>query len=306
MGMVIIFFLFLYVIAAIGVIALVRYFITTNRWISTILILIAILLPTYDIIITNILGAYYCSQEPNPKTLIKKKVEYPLSIYWEDNVYPGFSAEDRKLMIINYLDGIHLKTMALNGDDGKIYVYHYENVSPEYYQQVKEYSSFSKAFREFEKNYEEALHEKASNWKEMRTRFLAMSEEDESMKNKVLKFIPTFTLKEEIYTKETMSKMNYTVTFDEVPLNSFTRKFLFSDETKIIDNSTKETIAYNRRIMRFSYNLHPDFVGGNYYYPHPVCGENSLYYDGDGFKYIGNYGSTKHENGLNKYIKGEK
>ena len=79
---------------------------------------------TYDIIITNILSSYYCSQEPNPKTKIIKKVKYPESIYWEDNVYPGFSKEDRELMIINYLDGVHLKTMALNGDDGKIYVYH--------------------------------------------------------------------------------------------------------------------------------------------------------------------------------------
>ena len=47
---------------------------------------------------------------------MKKKIEKPISIYWEDNVYPGFNKEDRELMIINYLDGVHLKTMALNGD----------------------------------------------------------------------------------------------------------------------------------------------------------------------------------------------
>ena len=76
-----------------------------------------------DIVITNILGGYYCSQEPNPKTFIKEKVEYPESIYWEDNVYPGFNEKARKLMIINYLDGKHLKEIALNGDDGKVYVY---------------------------------------------------------------------------------------------------------------------------------------------------------------------------------------
>jgi hypothetical protein len=89
------------------------------------LISIAFLLPfTYDIILTNILSAYYCLvASPHPKTKIEKKVEYPISIYWEDNVYPGFSKEDRELMIINYLNGVHLKTMALNGDNGKIYVY---------------------------------------------------------------------------------------------------------------------------------------------------------------------------------------
>lgn len=82
-----------------------------------------ILYLTYDIIMTNIFSSYYCNQEPNPKTFISKTVENPISIYWEDNVYPGFTKEDRELMIINYLNGKNLKTMALNGDDGKIYVY---------------------------------------------------------------------------------------------------------------------------------------------------------------------------------------
>lgn len=108
MGMVIIFFLFLYVAIAVGVIAFVRRFITTNRWVSAILITIAILLPTYDIIITNILGTYYCSQEPNPKTLIKKKVEYPLSIYWNGSVTSGLDQDGRKLIIINYLDAAYI------------------------------------------------------------------------------------------------------------------------------------------------------------------------------------------------------
>jgi len=50
---------------------------------------------TYDIIITNILSYYYCESTPtHPKTLITKKIEYPESIYWEDNIYPGFSKED--------------------------------------------------------------------------------------------------------------------------------------------------------------------------------------------------------------------
>ena len=70
---------------------------------------------TYDILLTNIFGLYYCKiAPPHPKTKIEKKVAYPISIYWEDNVYPGFSKQDRELMIKNYLDGVHLKTMALS------------------------------------------------------------------------------------------------------------------------------------------------------------------------------------------------
>ena len=92
-----------------------------KKYISKLVIAFFILLPTYDIIITNLLGSYYCLTTPN--TFIGKKVEFPQSIYWEDNVYPGFNEEDRKLMIMNYLDGKHLKKMALNGDDGKVYMY---------------------------------------------------------------------------------------------------------------------------------------------------------------------------------------
>ena len=78
---------------------------------------------THDIIITNILSYRICNANPQPKTFIKKTVEYPESIYWEDDIYPGFDEKDRVLMIRNYLDGVHLKTMALNAPDGKIYVF---------------------------------------------------------------------------------------------------------------------------------------------------------------------------------------
>jgi hypothetical protein len=226
---------------------------------------------TYDIIITNILSTYYCSQEPNPKTQIVKRVEYPESIYWEDNVYPGFSKDDRALMIINYLDGMHLKTMALNGDDAKVYVYHLDNPLWDIFKKAHptlKSTAFRKAYAE------------------------------EIMKD------------QKVYTKETMPKLNYNVTFNEVKLNSFARKFLYADETKIIENKTKEVIAYNRRYMRFYYTLVPDFAGGRYYWQKPLCGESHLYYDGKGFNQIGYYASMKHTIGLNKflfkkYIKGE-
>jgi len=90
--------------------------------ISTKIIVLAILIlpPTYDIILTQIFRGYYCLT--SPKTFVKEKIEYPESIYWEDNVYPGYNEKDRKLMIGSYLDGIHLKKIALNGDDGKVYI----------------------------------------------------------------------------------------------------------------------------------------------------------------------------------------
>lgn len=92
-------------------------------WVGIVLFFSILLAMTHDIIITNILAYKICKADPQPKTFIKKTVEHPESIYWEDNIYPGFDEKDRLLMIRNYLDGIHLKTMALNAPDGTIYVY---------------------------------------------------------------------------------------------------------------------------------------------------------------------------------------
>lgn len=93
------------------------------KWTGISVIVLTLGYLTEDIIVTNVLGVYYCSQDPKAGSFIKQKVEYPESIYWEDNVYPGFNESDRRLMILNYLDGKRLKSMALNGDDGKVYFY---------------------------------------------------------------------------------------------------------------------------------------------------------------------------------------
>ena len=213
-----------------------------KKYIAKIVLAVFILFPVYDIVITNILGVYYCLlASPHPKTKIEKKVEYPLSIYWEDNVYPSFSKEDRELMIINYLDGVHLKTMALNGPENKkVYVYHTNQEEIKKIRQkirgIENVITYNKAFA------------------------------TEIMKT------------ETIYTKKTMPKTNYTVTFNEIHLNVFARKFLYSDETKVIENNTNKVIAYNRRYIHFFYNIFPDFVGGRYYDPDAICGDWYRYY----------------------------
>ena len=59
-----------------------------------------------------------------PLQEIHQTVTSPESVYWQDDVRPGFDASGRKWMIEKYLDGVHLKALALNGDDGKISIYH--------------------------------------------------------------------------------------------------------------------------------------------------------------------------------------
>ncbi len=260
---------------------------------------------TYDIIITNILSAYYCNASPNPKTKIIKKVEYPISIYWEDNVYPGFSKQDREMMIKNYLDGVHLKTMTLNGDDGKIYVYNREVSKKEYLDISNQISSLSKKIKrmqEIQKDRQDKQYIRDIN---------KLYKARETLQAKQTKLINSSPVSEKIYTKSTMPKTNYTVTFNEIHLNAFARKFLYSDETKVIENSTNKVIAYNRRYMRFFYTLQPDFAGYRYYYPHAVCGDGFIRIEYKVFPWlVWNYNVAEIP-GINqklykKYIKGEK
>lgn len=91
MGMILGFFLLIYILVAIGIYKFIKSK-TDSKWIKRVALAFFILLPSYDIIITNILGAFYCVIPPSD--YIKKRIEYPISIYWEDNIYPGFTKED--------------------------------------------------------------------------------------------------------------------------------------------------------------------------------------------------------------------
>ena len=319
------------------------------------LVLSMIVYLTYDIIMTNIFSSYYCKEEPNPKTFINKTIENPISIYWEDNVYPGFSKEDRELMIINYLNGKNLKTMALNGDDGKIYVYsRYYNNDIDIILELDKQSSDAensrkKAFREKynlinkekELNPEELINIDKStitkndifNNKGTKAYWIIKTDEIKFLEKEIEKFeniqieiakkikliniekIKDSFLTEQIYTKQTMPQMNYTVIFDKVKLSSLVSKFLYSDETKVIENSTNKILGFNRRYMRFFYKLHPDFVG-RYYWYEPMCTDNDYGLEQKVFDYERYFGSSIHKQDLNtklyleqlnkKYIKGEK
>ncbi|MDD5387562.1 MAG: hypothetical protein PHQ22_10255 [Sulfuricurvum sp.] len=249
-----------------------------------------------DVILSNTLGAYYCSQEPNPKTYIKHTVEEPISIYWEDNVYPGFSDEECKGMVANYLDGVRLQSMALNTPDGKVRVYSYANIPQSYIDLVKEGYRAKKDWQDkdkihqdaFKKMYDKSNHkirdEFTDEWKEITTKSgdayrknNALTKQIEAEKAK-LDLIITET------TREQMPMMNYTIKTDEVHLSDTARKVLFSDEMTITDNRTHDVIAYNRRVMQlFSAALMPDFAGGRYYVQEGICGNPSKLFDRDVF-----------------------
>lgn len=245
-----------------------------------------------DVILSNTVGAYYCAQEPNPKTYIKHTVEEPISIYWEDNIYHGFSDSDAELMVANYLDGVHLKTMALNTRDGKVKIYSYINMLQSYIDLVLEGYLATKEAQTKRSIVNEAVKKvRSGNLKksyydsvefdkitkeaaEADNKHRAITKQIEAEKAK-LDLIITVT------TRDQMPPMNYTVKSDEVPLSDLAKKVIYGDEIQIIDNRTKEVIAYNRRIMQlYSASILPDAAGGRRFYPHPMCGSsNTEFYD---------------------------
>ena len=234
-----------------------------------------------DVILSHTLGAYYCAQEPNPKTYIKHTVEEPISIYWEDNVYSGFDEADSKLMVANYLDGVHLQTMALNTPDGKVKIYSYTNIPQSYVDLVKEGYVATKEAQKKHILFEDAWNKyKAKEWTKAEFDVVAKAwgiadKKRESLSKQIETAKAQLTLVISETTKEQMPMMNYTVKTDEVHLSDLAQKVLYSDEVNITDNRTKEVIAYNRRIMQlYSACLLPDIaIGNQYYYPHPLCGE---------------------------------
>lgn len=245
-----------------------------------------------DVILSNTLGAYYCAQEPNPKTYIKHTVEEPISIYWEDNVYPGFDDADAKLMVANYLDGVHLQTMALNTPDGKVRIYSYANVPQGYINLVKEgyatdkewgirkqasTNAFAQIYDAKKSKYKEGFSRDSSPLKELSAAFREIDAKKSVITNQIESARSQLTLIITETTRDQMPQMNYTVKTDEVHLSDLAHKVLYSDEVKITNNHSKEVIAYNRRIMQlYSAALMPDFAMGNrYYYPRSLCGNST-------------------------------
>ena len=214
-------------VSAIVMVITAKY--TKRIWIRGIVAAALFLIPTYDIIITNILEVYYCATAP--KAFIKETVEYPQSIYFEDNVFNGFNEQDIEYMMNNYLDDIHLKTLALNLPDGNVAIYHYEKNQDEYDKIAKE--------------VKQELGDKTSHYDDIRARIIKIIDS-----NKI------------ITTKDKMPKMNYTVLYDKVSLNRFASKYFHSDTMRIIDNKTNETIAFQQRY--FMFKRLTDYSAGEY------------------------------------------
>lgn len=157
-----------------------------RRWLTALAVAVVVLFPTYDIFMQGALLAYYGKTRLLQE--IKRTVDAPGSVYWEDNVWPGYDAKYRLWMIDHLLDGTHLDTLAMNGEDGKIYLYRYaQGDTPEVFAKSAD-----------------------------------------------------------------LPPLNYLVRLNPVPLPWWQKKFLWADRMEIIDQRTKERIAFSERYMGYS------------------------------------------------------
>lgn len=175
---------------------------------------------------------YFMLMVWGPLQEIHQTVESPESVYWQDDVWPGFDAYDRKWMVDQYLDGVHLKALALNGEDGKIYLYRAEG------------GMFSEAENRRERM--ERLDPKAEDYPKLRAEYMRLK--------KIA--VEEITRNAEVFQSASqLPPMRYQVTF--VPLDNWWRKIgiYHADQVTITESSTGKVIAYSRRYLGFAWWL---------------------------------------------------
>ena len=171
-------------------------------------------------------------------------------------------------MLGNYLDGINLKTLALNLPDDSVGIYYLD----ENYSNYKDYITAITLYRKYnklEKDTSKKIHDKINSGEIERMTDKHKKYADNlkiygklSFENMQLAIkLHAKLVTEKIVPKNEMPKTKYTVLYNEVKLNKFTHHFFRSDEMKIIDNSKNEIIAYQQRYFMLPRNIIFDFSG---------------------------------------------
>ena len=219
-------------------------------------LIVCFLIPTYDIIITKTLGAYFHYTLPKP--FLKDKFEKPISLYVEDNVLP-FSPKERENVSKDYLfahwikSDINITKIALNGDDGFIYAYYINTNSDKF----KKYLELKNELETLQKPLKDSfeIYEKTSNfnsldrnntafniWKELDNKSNVISEEISNLKKELIKT--------EKITKDEIARFDYTIKSENIKFNNFIDIY----EIKLL-NKTSNLIGYNQIIARYPYNI---------------------------------------------------
>lgn len=217
------------------------------------------LLPFRRLIFYKILFTSYAR---SPLQEIHKTVEKPMSVYWEDNVWPGFDAYGRNWMVKNYLDGDHLEMLALNGEDGKVYLYRAnQNTFVESNKLKPEFLKTKQALEALRKEAvsvgqsggdNEAMHEKY--WEKKDVFIKTIFKQYETQRDTEVAAILD---RVEIYAnKSDLPPMRYHVEFNLLPksyLLNNQREILHADRINITEVESGIEIAFSIRYMAYSW-----------------------------------------------------
>lgn len=255
MGLALLFVIACYIILSAIIIGL-TYTFTSSTKPAKIVALILLVFPFWRVIFFETIFLFY---RLTPLQEIHETVPKPLSVYWEDNIWPGHNMISRSWMIKNYLDGVHLQTLAMNGDDGKIYLY----------QANSETFSVSNKLRlvlERKKNDIAALELEAITlgksggdnkglWKRIRAMKKDLNKGvGEIFKQQYNTEIDGIMKHAQVFSsKSKLPDMNYTVIFKPIEsLLSPLHDLIHADKITIVDNRQNKVIAFSKRYLAYA------------------------------------------------------
>ncbi len=233
-----------------------------------IIITIALLLaPFWDMILAKgIMWNYAWKNIPLQK--ITRTVEMPESVLWIDEVWPGFDAYGRHWMVANYLDGVHLKTLILNEDDNRFYLYHAtiedfaasEKIRPEYEQ-------MSRMISKLKSEAKAAAHKPGGNrelWQVIRQvhepRLKKLGYEQTRKRE-----IEQIFARGKVYeSQSSLPPVKYRVAFRRHRLSAWQERFVWCDEIRIYDNIRHEDIAFSKRCLGYRPKIGLEPIGGTF------------------------------------------
>ena len=215
--------------------------------------------PFRRLIFYNILFFYYSR---TPLQEIHETVDFPISVYWEDNVWPGYDEYGRQWMVRNYLDGKHLQLLALNSEDGKIYLY---RASQEAFSKSNAlYPEYIEVKQAIEAARKEAVSvgsrggDNKAMWEGIREREDAfrknLSKQYEEQREKEIAEI--LDRVEVFADRSNLPLIRYRVEFNLLPksfLLNNTNRILHADRISIVDTESHKEIAFSTRYMAYSW-----------------------------------------------------
>lgn len=250
-------FVFLAVVVGYLVLAAVAVWLTKRLTTSkkAVLLVAALffLFPFRRFLLFHALFFYY---RTSPLQEIRQTVAAPVSVYWEDKVWPGFDEYGRHWMVENYLDGVHLQMLALNGEDGNIYLYRAtmedfaesEKLRPEYERIRQEIAALEKEALEVGRRG----GDKKELWQVIRQRKDGFHEAEQYW-NQRRSEIEAIIARVAIHQgKESLPPVRYRVEFNPLPLGTIPGKLLHADRIGIVDVQQNREIAYSRRYLAYA------------------------------------------------------